>query len=82
MSAALGIVLGALLSAGFVGLSQEGALWGPLTVWNDIVYYPVMIGFGVAPLFLIVSVFVASRRPSFALFSLGYASGITVPLII
>lgn len=81
-SIAMGLVLGALLTVGFIGLSQEGAPWGPGTTWNEFVYYPILAGFGLAPLLLAVSLVVASRRPGFALFSLSYLSGIVVPLFL
>lgn len=82
LSLAFGVVLGALVAVALIGLSMEGTLWGPGTVWHDIAYYPTMAGLGLSPVLMLVSLFTAARRPGFALFSLGYLSGIAVPLMI
>ena len=80
VSTSLGIVLGCLVAVALVGLSSTEALWGPGTPLHDFVYYPTMGGLALAPLLMLVAMLTAARRPGFALFSLGYLSGIVVPL--
>ncbi|MEM1075803.1 MAG: hypothetical protein AAGI36_15185 [Pseudomonadota bacterium] len=82
VNTSLGVLLGALVAVALIGLSMEGSLWGPGTVWHDIAYYPTLAALGLAPLVMLISLFTASSRPGFALFSLGYLSGIVVPLFI
>lgn len=82
VSIALGFVLGALVSVISIGLSMENTPWGANSSYHDIAYYATMGGFGLAPLFVLVSIFTASSRPGFALFSLAYISGIAVPLFL
>lgn len=82
MSILFGLVLGCLAAVALLGLSLENSPWGPGTAWHDIAYYPAMAGLGLAPLLIILSLFKASSRPGFALFSLAYLSGIIVPLFI
>ena len=78
----LGLVLGCLVAVALIGLSVENSPWGAGTDWHTLVFYPAMGGLGLAPLLLLVSLFNASSRPGFALFSLGYLTGIVVPLFI
>jgi hypothetical protein len=82
VSTSFGLVLGCLVAVALIGLSLETAPWGPGTAWHDILYYPVLGGLALAPVLMLVSLFLAAKRPSFALFSLGYLSGIVVPLFI
>ena len=82
LSIAFGLVLGVLLTVGFIGLSYENSLWGPGTPWHDIAQYPVMAGFALGPLLLFLSLWLASSRPGFALFSLSYVTGIVIPMFI
>jgi hypothetical protein len=81
-SIVLGLVLGCLVAVALIGLSVENSPWGAGTDWHTLVFYPAMGGLGLAPLLLLVSLFNASSRPGFALFSLGYLTGIVVPLFI
>jgi hypothetical protein len=46
------------------------------------VYYPAMGGLVLAPLLLVVSLIVASKKPGIALFSLGYLTGMIVTLFV
>lgn len=80
-SIAIGIVLGALITVGFIGLTDPNSPWGVETRWHDILYFPIMAGFALAPVFLIAALILASRRPGFALYALGYVSGIVIPLM-
>ena len=82
VSIAFGVVLGCLAAVAFIGLFMEGAPWGPGTALHGMAYYPIMASLGVAPILMIVSVFVAANRPAFALFSLGYVTGIVVTLLL
>ncbi len=82
VATAIGGVLGSVVAVALMGLSMESAPWGPGTDWYDMVYYPAMGGLALAPLLMLTAVIVAARRPGFALFSLGYLSGIVVPLIV
>lgn len=82
MSAAFGLVLGGLIAVALIGLSLESATWGPGTPWHDIAFYPIMGGLALAPVLMFVSLLVAARRPGFALFSLGYLSGVVIPLFV
>ncbi len=81
-SIAFGLVLGCLVAVGLIGLSQDGTSWATGTPWHDIVYYVTMAGLALAPVMVLVSMMVAARRPAFALFSLGYLSGVVVPLFL
>lgn len=81
-SIVMGLVLGCLIAVALIGLSVENSPWGAGTDWHTLVFYPTMGGLGLAPLLLLVSLFNASSRPGFALFSLGYLTGIVVPLFI
>ena len=81
-STVFGLVLGCLLAVGLIGLTQEGSLWGPGSQWHDLAYYPIVGGLALTPVLMILSLFLASRKPGFALFSLGYLSGVMVPMFI
>lgn len=82
VSLSLGALLGALGAVGQIGLSKEGALWGPETPWHDLATYPVLGSLLLAPVLLILSLFLVSKRPGFAVFSLGYLSIIILPFIL
>jgi len=82
VSIALGFVLGALISVLSIGLSMENTPWGPNSGYNNLVHYATLGGFGLAPFIVVISIFTASSRPGFALFSLAYISGIAVPLFL
>lgn len=81
VSIAFGVVLGCLAGVAWLGLSLEGAPWGPGSDWFGIAYYPTMASLGAAPLLMVISLCVASSRPGFALFSLGYLTGLAVTLL-
>lgn len=81
-STIFGAILGCLVAVALLGLSLESAPWGPGTDLNQLVYYPAMGGLALAPVLMVLSLVLASRKPGFALFSLGYLSGIMVPLFI
>ena len=82
ISLSLGIVLGCLAAAILIGLTLEASLWGPGTEWNAIMYYPAMGGLGLGPVLMVISLFVAARKPGFALFSLGYLTGLTISIFV
>lgn len=82
VSIAFGIVLGCLAAVALIGLTLDGSPWGPGTELQNMVYYPAMGGLGLAPLLLVVSMVVASKKPGIALFSLGYLTGMTVTLFV
>lgn len=82
VSIAFGVVLGCLAAVALIGLSMQGAPWGPGTYWHGIAYYPVMASLVAAPVLMIISLMVAGTRPAFALFSLGYVTGIVVTLLL
>lgn len=77
-----GGLLGCLIALALIGLSMATSPWGPGTPWYNLVYYPIMGGLALAPLLMLASMMVAARQPGFALFSLGYLSGIVLPLIL
>ncbi|MGD9293260.1 MAG: hypothetical protein PVI41_00130 [Roseobacter sp.] len=77
-----GLALGCLVAVALIGLSLENSPWGPGTDWHAVAFYPTMAGLGLAPLLLLISLFNATSRPGFALFSLGYLTGIVVLLFI
>jgi len=81
-SIAIGLVMGALLTVAFIGLGQENAPWGPGTWWQGVLFYPIMAGFALAPIFLVAALLLASRKPAFALYALGYITGIVGPLVL
>ncbi len=81
-SLALGSVMGCLAAVAQIGLNYEGSPWGPGTQWNELAMYPIMAGLALAPVLMLMSVFLASKKPAFALFSLGYLSGLVIPLIL
>ena len=78
----IGLLLGCLVAVGLIGLSAQGAPWGPGTEFHDLAYFPIMGGLAMAGVLMVLSLFLAARRPGCALFSLGYLSGIVVPLFI
>lgn len=82
VSIAFGIVLGCLAAVALAGLTLEASPWGPGTDLNAIIYYPALAGLGLAPVLIILSLFIAGKRPGFALFSLGYLTGMTVSLFV
>lgn len=82
VSLLLGLVLGALAAVALIGLTFENSPWALGTPWHDVVYYIAMAGLGAAPILMLLSLFMATRRPGFALFSLGYLSGVMVPMFL
>lgn len=82
MAAALGIFPGCLVAVALIGLSWESAPWGPGSAWYSIVFYPTMLGLALAPVLILFAVCTAVRRPSVALFALGYLSGVLIPVFI
>ncbi|MFK7744022.1 MAG: hypothetical protein AB8B47_03120 [Roseobacter sp.] len=82
VSVIFGLMLGGLVAVLLIGLTFEGAPWGPGTPWNALAYYPAIGGLALAPVLMLFSLFLAARRPGFALFSLGYLSGVVIPLFI
>lgn len=82
VSLLLGLVLGGLAAVLQIGHQMEGAPWGPGGDWNDLAFYPIVGCLALAPLLILLSLFLVNRRPGFALFSLGYLSGVVVPLFI
>lgn len=81
-SLSLGVVMGTLAAVAQIGHSIEGSPWGPGSQWYDLAFYPIMGCLAVAPILILLSLFLAARRPGFALFSLGYLSGVMIPLFI
>ena len=81
MSLIFGVILGCLVSVLHVGLSMEDSAWGPGTALHDILQYPALVGLASAPALMISAVFVAAKRPAYALFALGYISGAALPLM-
>jgi hypothetical protein len=81
-STLFGLVLGCLLAVGLIGLTQDGSLWGPGSKWHALAYYPIMGGLAMTPVLMILSLVMAARKPAFALFSLGYLSGVVIPMFI
>jgi hypothetical protein len=41
-----------------------------------------MGGLGLGPVLMVISLFVAARKPGFALFSLGYLTGLTISIFV
>ncbi len=70
------------MAVGLLGLSMENAPWGVGSAYHDIAYVVTMGGLGLAPVLMLLAMLLATRRPGFALFSLGYLSGVVVPLFI
>jgi hypothetical protein len=82
VSMSLGIVLGCLAALFLYGLTSETSLWGPGSAWYDLAYFPAIGAMALAPVLMIISLFVAAKRPGFALFSLGYLTGLVVTLFV
>lgn len=81
-SLSLGIVLGALAAVLQIGHEMEGMPWGPGTDYHALATWPILASLALAPFLILMSVVLATRRPGFALFSLGYLSGVVVPLFV
>ena len=82
VSLSLGLVLGALAAVLQIGHQMEDAPWGPGSDWHALAFYPILGCLALAPLLLLMSLFLVNRRPGFALFSLGYLSGVVIPLFL
>ncbi|MBW4708759.1 hypothetical protein KX928_13300 [Roseobacter sp. YSTF-M11] len=78
LAIAFGSVLGCIAAVVLAGLTSENSPWGPGTELNQTMFLPALGGLGLAPLLMLASVFVASKKPGFALFSLSYLSGMIV----
>ncbi len=78
----MGIVLGTLAAVAQLGHEMEGAPWGPGGEWYAFATLPILGSLALAPILLLMSLIIATRRPGFALFSLGYLSGIIIPLFV
>lgn len=76
-----GALLGSLAAVTNVGLTWEGSPWGPGTELNGIIWWPAMGSLGLAAVLMLASLILASRRPGFALFSLGYLSALMLALV-
>ena len=81
LSLIIGIMLGGLAAVMFIGLSMESSPWGPDTAFHSAVQYATLASFGMAPVLMLVGVIVATKRPGFALFSLGYITALAAPLL-
>ncbi|MCV3270986.1 hypothetical protein [Roseobacter sinensis] len=79
---ALGSVLGALAAVMLTGLTSENSPWGPGTELNQMMFLPSLGALALAPLLMLASLVVASKRPGFALFSLSYLTGLVVTMMI
>lgn len=79
---AIGSVLGCIAAVLLSGLTSENALWGPGTALNEMLFLPALGGLALAPILMIASLFLASRKPGFALFSLSYLTGLVVTMVI
>ena len=77
-----GVVLGVIAAIALIGLSWEGSPWTVGTEYHDYVFWPAMGGLALGGVLILVSMMVAASRPGFALFSLGYLSGLIVSLIV
>ena len=82
VSLSLGLVLGALAAVLQIGHQMESSPWGPESDWHALAFYPILGCLALAPLLLLMSLFLVNRRPGFALFSLGYLSGVVIPLFV
>ncbi|WP_298836088.1 hypothetical protein [uncultured Roseobacter sp.] len=78
----IGTVLGVIAAIALIGLSWEGSPWAAGTGYHDYVFWPAMAGLAMGGVLILISLVVASRRPAFALFSLGYLSGLIISLIV
>ena len=54
----------------------------PGTELNEVMFLPSLGGLALAPLLMLASLFLASKRPGFALFSLSYLTGLIVTMMI
>ncbi|WP_299864464.1 hypothetical protein [uncultured Roseobacter sp.] len=81
-SMALGSVLGCIVAVLLTGLASENSPWGPGTDLNEMLFLPALAGLALAPILMLVSLFLASKRPGFALFSLSYLSGLVITMLI
>ncbi|WP_300057937.1 hypothetical protein [uncultured Roseobacter sp.] len=79
---ALGSVLGALAAVMLAGLTSENSPWGPGTDLNQVMFLPSLGALALAPLLMLLSLFLASKRPGFALFSLSYLTGLVVLMML
>ncbi|MGC3937082.1 hypothetical protein ACOTTU_04695 [Roseobacter sp. EG26] len=78
LAMAMGSMLGCLAAVLLTGLTSENSPWGPGTEWNELVFLPALGGLALAPVLMLASLFLASRKPGLALFSLSYLTGLVV----
>lgn len=79
-SLSLGILLGTCAAVGQIGHEIEGSPWGPGGDWYAFSTLPILASLALAPVLLLMSLMLVNRRPGFALFSLGYLSGVVIPI--
>ncbi|WP_299783441.1 hypothetical protein [uncultured Roseobacter sp.] len=79
---AMGSVLGCIAAVVLTGLTSENSPWGPGTDLNEMLFLPALAGLALAPILMLASLFLASKRPGFALFSLSYLSGLVITMLI
>lgn len=79
---AMGSVLGCIAAVMLTGLTSENSPWGPGTELNEMVFLPALGGLALAPILMIASLFLASKKPGFALFSLSYLTGLVIAMMI
>ncbi|WP_300029816.1 hypothetical protein [uncultured Roseobacter sp.] len=77
-----GTVLGIVAAVALIGLSWEGSPWTAGTEYYNYVFWPAMGGLAMGGILILASMMVAARKPGFALFSLGYLSGLIVCLMV
>lgn len=78
----VGFLLGLVVAVALIGLTWDGSPWGAGTQWHSYVFWPAMGGLAMAGILMVISLFVATKRPGFALFSLGYLTGLVLAAVI
>lgn len=75
---AIGSVLGVIAAVMLTGLTSDNSPWGPGTDLNETMFLPALGGLALAPVLMLAALFLARRKPGFALFSLGYLTGLAL----
>lgn len=78
---AIGSVLGCIAAVLLTGLTSENSPWGPGTELNQMMFLPALGGLALAPVLMLASLFLASKKPGFALFSLSYLTGLVITMM-
>ncbi|MEM6887831.1 MAG: hypothetical protein AAF636_06785 [Pseudomonadota bacterium] len=82
MNLLTGMMAGGIGAVLLLGLTLDSSPWGPGTDLNELIYWPAMGALAAAPLLILAAILKASARPGFAIFALGYLTGLMVPVLL